>query len=89
MRQKEGGRVLQKKDRAPPPNTNPNAHIKPHLVHAKSAFLGKTTPDCGVLCCVHHAKVCGKPLFPLIIDLCAPLIMDAARLTALLISPPA
>ena len=67
-----------KKDRTP--NTNQNAYIKSHLVCAKKKpFLGKkTTPDCGALYCVHHAKVCGKPLFPLIIDLCAHSIMNAA-----------
>ena len=47
-------------------------------VQKKEPFLGKTTSDCGALCCVHHAKACGKPLFPLTIDLCAHLIMNAA-----------
>ena len=65
-----------KNDRAP--NTNQNAYTKPHLVCAKKPFLGKTTSDCRALCCVHNAEVCGKPLFPLIIDLCAHLIMNAA-----------
>lgn len=65
-----------KKNRAP--NTNQNAHIKPHLVCAKKPFLGKITYDCRALCCVHHAKVCGKPLFPLIIDLRSHSIMNAA-----------
>ena len=44
----------------------------------KEPFLGKITSDCGALCCVRHAKACGKPLFPLIIDLCAHSIMNAA-----------
>ena len=60
------------------PNTNQNAYVKPHLAYAKKPFLGKIASDCGALCCIHYAKVCGKPLFPLIIDLCAHLIMNAA-----------
>lgn len=76
MQQKKGSRIPQKK-RAP--NTNQNAYTKSRLVCAKKEpFLGKITSDCVALCCVHHAKVCGKPLFPLIIDLCAHSIMNAA-----------
>lgn len=54
------------------------SHQTPPCVRKKKPFLGKITSDCGALCCVRHAKVCGKPLFPLIIELCAHLIMNVA-----------
>ena len=50
----------------------------PALCTQKALFLGRIASDCGALCCVRHAKACGKPLFPLIIDLCAHSIMNAA-----------
>ena len=74
---KEGSRILQKK-----PHTEHKSkclhQTPPRVRKKKETFLGKTTSDCGAYDAFATQQSAASRCFRHLIELCAPLIMDAA-----------